>query len=327
MEEAARAPRCADFAARLEEDRTPLVRRRLDTVQANVGKLCNQACKHCHVDAGPWRTELMTRETMEAVLGFAHDAGTSLLDITGGAPEMNPDFRWLVEAARKNELKVMDRCNLTVLGEPGQGDTHEFLAAHEVQVVASLPCYLEENVDKQRGGDVFRRSLEGLRRLNEVGYGDGESGLVLTLVYNPVGAHLPPPQEKLEADYKRVLAEEYGVVFDQLFTITNMPIHRFAEDLRRKGELDEYMDTLVAAHNPAAVANVMCTSMVSVGWDGVLYDCDFNQMLEMSLEGDGGPLRIQEATPGQVLAHRIAVGDHCFGCTAGAGSSCGGAIV
>ena len=316
----------AGFAARLEEDGTPLARRSLETVQVNVGKLCNQACKHCHVDAGPWRTELMTRESMEGVLRFAEQAGTKVLDITGGAPEMNPDFRWFVEAATSNGLQVIDRCNLTVLLEEGQEDTADFLAAQEVQVVASLPCYLQENVDKQRGGDVFRRSLEGLRRLNAVGYGDGESGLLLNLVYNPVGAHLPPPQEKLEADFKRVLGEEYGIAFDQLFTITNMPIHRFAADLKRKGELHAYMDRLVAAHNPAAVASVMCVSMVSVGWDGTLYDCDFNQMLDLKLRDGGEPMRIETATPDQVIEHRITLGDHCFGCTAGSGSSCGGAL-
>lgn len=326
MGEAAAEPGRGGFAARLEDDRTPLVRRGLDTLQVNIGKLCNQACKHCHVDAGPWRIELMTRETMDAVLRFAAAAGSKVLDLTGGAPEMNPEFRGMVERARAQGLAVLDRCNLTVLSEPGQDDTHEFLAAHQVQVVASLPCYLEQNVDSQRGGDVFRRSIEGLRRLNSVGYGDGESGLELNLVYNPVGAHLPPAQEQLEADYKRVLEGEYGVLFDHLFTITNMPIHRFAQDLRRKGEYAEYMDTLVAAHNPAAVASVMCTSMVSVGWDGLLYDCDFNQMLEMTMEGPGGPMRIGQTTPQQVLEHSIAVGDHCFGCTAGAGSSCGGAL-
>ncbi len=314
------------FQARIRKDETPVIRRTLDTLQVNIGKLCNQACKHCHVDSGPWRTELMNAETIEHLLRFAKDASVKTLDITGGAPEMNPEFFKLVPRARAMGIEVIDRCNLTVLFEPGQENTAQFLADHGVQVVASLPCYLKENVNRQRGGGVFGKSIDALRRLNSLGYGKGH-GLSLNLVYNPTGTSLPPPQGALEEEYRRVLEEEYGIVFDNLYTITNMPIHRFAEDLKRKGEYVGYMQKLIEAHNPSAVANVMCTSLVSVSWDGYLYDCDFNQMLEMNIRGSSEPLHISSVRPEDLTGRAVALGDHCYGCTAGAGSSCGGSLV
>ena len=313
------------FAARVQGVTGTLRRTSLRTLQVNLGKLCNQTCKHCHVDAGPWRTEIMTPETVDQVLALAERIGAEVLDLTGGAPEMNPSFRDLVATSRAAGRHVIDRCNLTVLLEPGHEDTAEFLADHQVEVVASLPCYLGDNVDQQRGRGVFQRSLEALRRLNGLGYGAGAR--TLNLVYNPVGAHLPPPQRALESDYKRELLERYGIRFDRLFTITNMPIHRYADWLRRAGEFEAYMGKLVDAFNPDAVAEVMCTTLVSVGWDGTLYDCDFNQMLGMGLEDSGRPLHVADALREHLLDRPVRVDDHCYGCTAGAGSSCGGVLV
>lgn len=314
------------FAARLARDGVALARARLDTVQINVGKLCNQVCRHCHVDAGPRRSEVMDWDTAEAALGLAIRAGAGTLDVTGGAPELNPGFRRIGETARRQGLELIVRHNLTVQEEPGQADLPELFAAWGARVVASLPCYLEENVDAQRGRGVHKKSLAALRRLNAVGYGRGR-GLVLDLVYNPGGPDLPPPQEALEADYKRELAARYGIVFDRLLTLTNMPIARFAEDLRRLGAWDTYLGTLADAHNPAAVAKLMCRELVSVSWDGWLYDCDFNQMLAMRLEDGGEPLHVARVRPEDLVGRRIAVGEHCYGCTAGAGSSCGGQLV
>ncbi|MCB9760231.1 MAG: arsenosugar biosynthesis radical SAM protein ArsS [Alphaproteobacteria bacterium] len=309
-----------------ERGLSPLLRARPTWLQVNLGKRCNQACAHCHVDASPVRREQMSAETAAAVLDALRvNPALELLDITGGAPELNANFRMLVEGAHALGRAVMDRCNLTVLLESGQEDTAAFLAAHRVHVVASLPCYLQSNVDKQRGRGVFDRSVTALRRLNALGYGQPGSGLELDLVYNPVGAHLPPAQAGLEADYKRRLAEDHGVVFTRLLTLTNMPIARFAADLARKGDAGAYMDLLVGAFNPATVDGLMCRHLISVGWDGALYDCDFNQMLELPPPGarrtihDLGRAEDWEGAP-------IAVGAHCFGCTAGAGSSCGGAL-
>ena len=298
----------------------------IQVLQVNVGKLCNQTCHHCHVDAGPDRREVMSRETAEAVIAVLAESDIPVLDITGGAPEMNPSFRWLVREARRLGRRVIDRCNLTILLAPGYEDLPEFLAGHDVEIVASLPCYLEENTDAQRGDGVFRRSIEALRKLNALGYGRPDSGLTLALVYNPVGPSLPPDQAKLEAAYRRELHSRYGIEFTRLYTITNMPISRFLEDLLDRGEYETYMQKLVAAFNPVAAAGVMCRTTLSVDWQGRLYDCDFNQMLDLSL-APGLPQDIREFD-GDLLRHRLVVtGQHCYGCTAGAGSSCQGSVV
>jgi radical SAM/Cys-rich protein len=305
-----------------ESGRWPLRAAGVEVLQVNVGKFCNQTCAHCHVDAGPDRREVMSAETAEACLDVlaAHDIPT--LDITGGAPELNPNFRRLVARGRELRRHVIDRCNLTVLLVAGHTDLPEFLAAHRVEVVASLPCYLMENVDKQRGAGVFERSIEALRRLNAVGYG---RDLPLTLVYNPVGPSLPPPQAKLESAYREQLRSRFGIEFTRLFTITNMPISRFLDDLVRSGKLDAYMEKLIGAFNPAAVDGLMCRTTLSVGWDGRLYDCDFNQMLELDV-GEG-PRHIRDFDRSALSGRRIVTRQHCYGCTAGAGSSCGGSIV
>jgi radical SAM/Cys-rich protein len=317
------------FAVRLQREGVHLTRAGIETVQINVGKLCNQACIHCHVDAGPKRSEMMDRRTAELALEFVRAADAPTVDITGGAPELNPSFRFLVEEARRDGRRVMDRCNLTVLFESGQEDLAEFLAARAVEIVASLPCYLPENVEKQRGRGVYDKSIDALRRLNALGYGRDGSGLLLHLVYNPVGAHLPPPQGKLEAEYKRELAARFGIQFNRLYTITNMPIARFAHRLQREGKFATYLELLATAFNPATLDGLMCRHLVSISWDGFVYDCDFNQMLGLRL-GNGQPLRLG-AQPAarlvQLLARRsIRVGVHCYGCTAGAGSSCGGSL-
>jgi radical SAM/Cys-rich protein len=317
------------FAERVRQADIRLTRTGIDTVQLNVGKLCNQACVHCHVDAGPKRTEVMDRRTAELALELVRAAKAQTVDVTGGAPELNPSFRFVVEQARHDGCHVMDRCNLTVLFEPGQEDLPEFLAGLRVEVVASLPCYLAENVEKQRGRGVYEKSIAALRRLNALGYGHEGSGLVLNLVYNPVGAHLPPPQPQLEADYKRELDTRFGIRFNHLYTLTNMPIARFAHLLRREGKLEAYLELLATAFNPATLDRVMCRHLLSVSWDGFLYDCDFNQMLDLRL-GTGRPLRLGEHPAAELvrlLEHRdIRVGSHCYGCTAGAGSSCGGTL-
>lgn len=317
------------FALRVQQAGVRLKRVRIDTVQINVGKFCNQACLHCHVDAGPQRSEIMDRQTAELALELVKAADARTVDITGGAPELNPSFRFLVEQARCDGRHVMDRCNLTVLFEPGQANLPEFLAAMQVEVVASLPCYLQENVEKQRGRGVYDKSIQAIRRLNDLGYGRERSGLVLNLVYNPVGAHLPPPQPQLEADYKRELGTRFGIHFNQLYTLTNMPIARFAHSLERDGKFDAYLELLATAFNPVTLNDVMCRHLISVSWDGFLYDCDFNQMLDMRLR-NGKPFRLGErpaADLARALSRRdILVGTHCYGCTAGAGSSCGGAL-
>lgn len=305
----------------------PLRAIRIDTLQVNVGKRCNQACKHCHVDAGPNRTEEMTRETAELVVAaLERSPGIGTLDITGGAPELNANFRFFVESAHALGRHVMDRCNLTVLLTPGQEDTARFLAAHRVEVVASLPYYLAQRTDAQRGAGVFDRSLDALRLLNSLGYGQEGTGLTLNLVYNPTGAFLPPAQAAIEAEYKDEMAKRYGVGFNNLYTITNMPISRFKHFLEQSGNYTRYMDKLTAAFNPAAAAKVMCRSLISVGYDGTLYDCDFNQMLEMPV-GDGLPRHIRDFDAMTLERREIVMGEHCLGCTAGAGSSCGGAVI
>ncbi|MCU0836651.1 MAG: arsenosugar biosynthesis radical SAM protein ArsS [Chromatiaceae bacterium] len=304
-----------------------IARERLETLQVNLGYRCNQSCVHCHVDAGPKRREEMSAKTADAVLDFLARGRIARLDITGGAPELNANFRRLVSAARRLGVHVIDRCNLTILEEPGQEDLAEFLAAHRVEVVASLPCYLEENVDRQRGNGVFEGSIRGLRRLNALGYGEPESGLELNLVYNPLGPVLPPPQCALEADYRRVLAERYGVRFNQLFTLTNMPIRRFGSMLQSQGRFADYLGLLKSAHREENLGAVMCRSLISVDWQGYLYDCDFNQMLDLPM-ADGGAERphIRALAAEALAGRRIQVGEHCYGCTAGQGSSCAGAL-
>lgn len=317
------------FGDRLRREHGALVRSALDTVQINLGKLCNQACLHCHVNAGPQRTEIMSRTTADLALAFTRAAQAATVDLTGGAPELNPSFRALVEANRHDGRRVIDRCNLTVLFEPGQHDLAEFLAEQRVEIIASLPCYSEENVTAQRGGGVYAKSMQALRKLNALGYGRDGSGLTLNLIYNPVGPTLPPPQPALEADYKRELGARFGIVFNRLYTLTNMPIARFAHALRRDGKLEDYLHLLAHAFNPATLDGLMCRRMVSVSWDGSLYDCDFNQMLDLRL-GNGAPLRLGAHDPAILAAHLVGrpirLDTHCYGCTAGAGSSCGGAL-
>ena len=302
-------------------------RRRLETLQVNVGYVCNQTCVHCHVNAGPKRTESMTREVADQVLAYLKASRAATIDLTGGAPELNPHFRRLVTEARALGVKVIDRCNLTVLFEPGQEGLAEFLAANQVEIVASLPCYTEELVDRQRGKGVYDASIRAIRLLNGLGYGHEGSGLTLGLVYNPQGAKLPPPQAALEADYKRVLGERFGIVFNRLYTITNMPIQRFGSMLISKGEFNAYMTLLRDSHRDDHLEGVMCRTTISVDWQGYLYDCDFNQMLGLHLR-DGGRSRthISDVMGKDLDGNGISVRDHCFGCTAGQGSSCGGAL-
>ena len=311
----------------VQSDFPPIARRRLETVQANLGYVCNQSCLHCHVNAGPTRTESMSGETVEKVLAFLAASGAGTLDLTGGAPELNPHFRPLVARARAMGVKVIDRCNLTILEEPGQEDLAGFLAAHQVEIVASLPCYTEELVDRQRGKGVYGKSVRAIRRLNELGYGREGSGLALNLVYNPQGASLPPAQEKLEADYKRILGETFGIRFNALFTLANMPIQRFGSTLVSKGQFNAYMALLRGAHRDGNLDAVMCRSLVSVDWQGYLYDCDFNQMLGLPLAVAGRPRpHLADVLGRDLEGNPIVVRDHCYGCTAGQGSSCGGAL-
>src|SRR3954463_877260 len=304
-----------------------LRRNHLETLQVNLGYKCNQSCLHCHVNAGPNRTEMMSRETLGDVLVFLEMSGLRKLDLTGGAPELNPGFRTLVSRARSHGMQVMDRCNLTVLLEPGQEDLAEFLADEGVEIVASLPCYTEELVDRQRGQGVYERSIAALKRLNALGYGAPAGRLVLNLVYNPQGPSLPPPQEQLEADYRRVPAETHGVVFNRLYTLANMPIQRFGSMLVSKGAFHDYMALLRQAHRDENLESVMCRTLVSVDWQGFLYDCDFNQMLWLPLAIEGRRrIHITELIGRDLTRNPISVRDHCYGCTAGRGSSCGGAL-
>jgi radical SAM/Cys-rich protein len=307
-------------------DFPPLARGPLETLQVNLGYRCNQQCLHCHVNAGPKRTEEMTRETVEQVLAVLHAGKAAALDLTGGAPELNPHFRYLVGSARALDVRVIDRCNLTILEEPGQEDLARFLAAQRVDVVASLPCYLEDNVDRQRGEGAFDRSLRALRQLNSLGYGIPSSGLELSLVYNPQGPSLPPAQQVLEADYRRHLLENYGVRFTRLLTLSNMPIQRFGSTLISKGQFRDYMGLLKGAHQVANLEHVMCRRLVSVDWQGRLYDCDFNQMLGLPMTAEGRSLVLADLLERDIDGLPIVVADHCYGCTAGQGSSCGGAL-
>jgi radical SAM/Cys-rich protein len=297
---------------------------RIEVLQVNVGKLCNQTCAHCHVDAGPDRREAMSRDTARQVIELLRRHDIRTLDITGGAPELNPQFRFLVDEASKLGRRVIDRCNLTVLTLPGQVDLLEYLADRKVEVTASLPSFRQAGTDAQRGDGVFQKSIAALKKLNDAGYGKG-TGLVLHLVHNPVGAFLPGSQASLERDYRRELDSRYGIVFDHLQAIANMPISRFLEFLERSGNTERYMDLLVRSFNPAAAGGVMCRTYLSVGWDGTLYDCDFNQMLALPV-GRGAPGTLDALLASGDLSRRVRTGLHCFGCTAGAGSSCGGAL-
>ena len=304
-----------------------LRRSRLETLQVNLGYKCNQACLHCHVNASPERKEMMSRETISDVLAFLGCSAVRRLDITGGAPELNPHFRRLVARARELGVHVLDRCNLTILEEPGQEDLAEFLAAERVEVIASLPCYLEENVARQRGKGVFEKSIRALRRLNALGYGRPSSGLELHLVYNPQGPTLPPPQAGLEADYRRVLGEHHGVAFNRLYTMANMPIQRFGSTLVSRGQFNEYMALLRGAHRDENLQAVMCKTLLSVDWQGYVYDCDFNQMLGLPLVVQGRKrTHLSQLIGSDLSGNPVAVRDHCYGCTAGQGSSCGGAL-
>lgn len=310
-------------------DFPPLRRRSIDALQVNLGYRCNQSCLHCHVNAGPNRTEQMDGETVDLVLEVMRARSIRTLDVTGGAPELNPHFRRLVSAARDLGAAVIDRCNLTILEEPGHDDLAAFLARAQVQVVASLPCYSQANVDRQRGDGVFDASIRALRRLNELGYAAAGTGLTLDLVYNPQGPSLPPPQAQLEQDYKRLLAENFGVRFDSLLTITNQPIARFGSTLISKGQFRDYMALLRSAHRPENLPGVMCRSLVSVDWQGGLHDCDFNQMLGMPLRADGrrgAALHLRDLLVRDLADNPIAIADHCYACTAGQGSSCSGAL-
>ncbi len=306
----------------------PAIRRkRLETLQVNLGYKCNQSCVHCHVNAGPTRTEMMSRETVYEVIAFLRAANIRTLDVTGGAPELNPHFRMLVRAAREIGVKVMDRCNLTILEQPGQENLAQFLADQQVEVVASLPCYLEENVDRQRGKGVFDISIRCLQKLNALGYARPGSGLVLNLVYNPQGAVLPPAQDQLEQDYQRQLSERFGIAFNQLYVLTNMPIQRFGSMLISKGQFEHYMDVLKNAYQPGNLDTLMCRTMISADWRGYVYDCDFNQMLDLPLDWHGKPrTHLRELLGAELDGNAIVVKDHCYGCTAGQGSSCGGAL-
>ncbi|HET9175336.1 MAG TPA: arsenosugar biosynthesis radical SAM (seleno)protein ArsS [Pseudolabrys sp.] len=305
----------------------PSVRRgELETLQVNVGYRCNQSCFHCHVNAGPTRTEEMTSEIVDLVLEFLRRQKIATLDITGGAPELNPHFRRLVQEARRLGAKVIDRCNLTILEQPGHEELAEFLATERVEVVASMPCYLRDNVERQRGKGVFDASIRGLRRLNALGYGRDPT-LTLNLVYNPQGPSLPPPQAALEADYKRVLGEQYGILFNKLYVLANMPIQRFGSILVMKGEFESYLGLLQDAHLDANLDRVMCRNLISVDWRGYVYDCDFNQMLDLPMSrGPRRRVHLADLLDDNIDGNPIRVAGHCFGCTAGQGSSCGGAL-
>ena len=311
----------------LETDFPPISRAQLHTLQVNLGYVCNLSCVHCHVNAGPTRTESMALATVEQVLALLARERIGLLDLTGGAPELNPHFRYLVRRARALGVRVVDRCNLTVLFEPGQEDLAAFLAAEQVEITASLPCYLEDNVNRQRGKGVFDRSIAALRSLNALGYGDPAGELPLNLVYNPQGPAMPPPQSSLESDYRRVLWEDHGVHFNQLLALANLPIQRFGSTLLSHGQFDDYVSLLKQAHCHENLDQVMCRSLLSVDWQGYLYDCDFNQMLGLGLRLAGATRPHLRDLPRLTLAgNPIAVADHCYGCTAGQGSSCGGAL-
>ncbi len=314
------------FRLKLVEHKYDLKKASIEILQVNVGKLCNLTCSHCHVEAGPTKTrENMDEQTARAVVNLMDTLGATTLDLTGGAPELNPYFRCLVVEARKRGMHVIDRCNLTVLFEKDMEDLVEFLAQHQVEVIASLPCYSKDNVDQQRGHGTFGKSIEALQKLNNLGYGNANSGLVLNLVYNPVGAHLPPAQDKLERDYKQRLKDDFGIVFNKLYTITNMPITRYAKYLKAFNQLEVYTELLINNFNPHTLDGLMCRNTLNISWDGKLFDCDFNQMLGMGMR-NGRPLTVFNISKSDLEGWKVLTADHCFGCTAGAGSSCQGAL-
>ncbi len=302
-----------------------LKRDALRTLQVNVGKLCNQRCSHCHVGAGPEQQEVMGQNAMDKIASFLKNNPVEKIDITGGAPELNPHFDYLVESLSRFTEHMLLRTNLTIMFEPGKDYLPEFYKKYRLEVIGSLPCYLAQNVDKQRGNSAFNKTIESLRALNEVGYGKDDSGLILNLVYNPLGPYLPPPQSKLEQDYKRELLTHYGIVFNHLYSITNIPINRFKSQLQAWGQYDSYMELLKSNFNPENIDKLMCKDQVNVGWDGKLYDCDFNQMLDMCL-GNGRPIYIDETSAQELIGLDIKVDAHCYGCLAGAGSSCTGSL-
>lgn len=315
----------------LKTDFPKIQRGELDTLQVNLGYTCNQTCKHCHVNAGPNRTEQMSLENIELILKLLKNNNIKKLDLTGGAPELMPNFRYLVSQAYKMGITTIDRCNLTILNEPNQTDLAEFLAAHKVEVVASLPCYTKGNVDKQRGNGVFESSIIGLQKLNALGYGKENSGLLLNLMYNPSGAFLPPEQNKLESEYKQNLLDDFDIEFNHLYTLINMPISRFGSSLMSSGEFEPYMNTLKSAHCADNLNTLMCKNLISIDWQGYVYDCDFNQMLDMPIKNPTlnkaqKKTHISELDIKQLLNNEILTGDHCYGCTAGSGSSCGGSL-
>jgi radical SAM/Cys-rich protein len=316
------------FVQRIHLSGKDFNRRGIDVLQVNMGKYCNLACIHCHVESGPNRTELMSRETVDAVLRFLGRTNIPTVDITGGAPELNPTFDYLVESAVGLGRHVMDRCNLTVIFEPGKDYLPEFFKRYRVELVCSLPCYSEENVDRQRGKGTFELSIRALQIFNKLGYGQSESGLVLNLVYNPVGPHLPPPQDQLEQDYKRILKEKFGIIFDRLYCLSNMPITRYATHLKLRGEYEQYMELLESSFNASTLDQVMCRNLISIGWEGTIYDCDFNQMLDLPIrDAEGKAINIATLSVDQVQHLPVTVGNHCYACTAGSGSSCGGALL
>lgn len=301
-------------------------RERIETVQVNLGYKCNQSCLHCHVNASPDRKESMSKNTMDQVRAFIKRVGAKTVDLTGGAPELNPHFRDFVRHLRDDNVSIIDRCNLTILSEPDQSDLAQFLADQQITVIASLPCYTEDNVDAQRGNGVFQRSIKGLQMLNELGYGQDESGLALNLVYNPTGPFLPPPQNTLQTEYKEHLWQHYGVIFNSLLTITNMPIKRFGSTLVSRKQFDTYMSLLKKNFDEKNLSSVMCKTLVSVDWEGYLFDCDFNQMLELNIENGNRKIHVSDLESDTLSGRKISVKDHCFGCAAGQGSSCGGSL-
>lgn len=307
-------------------DSLKLKREALKTLQINVGKLCNQRCSHCHVDAGPEHTEIMQQSTIDKVASFLENNPVSKIDLTGGTPELNPRFDYLVESLSRFTKQMLLRTNLTVMFEPGKDYLPEFYKKHRLEVIGSLPCYLAQNVDKQRGNGAFNKIIKSLRALNGVGYGKEGSGLILNLVYNPLGPYLPPPQSKLEQDYKRELLTHYGIVFNHLYSMTNIPINRFKSQLQARGQYDSYMELLKSNFNPATTDKLMCLKQINVGWDGKLYDCDFNQMLDMHI-GNGRPTYIDEVSARELIGLKIGVDIHCYGCLAGSGSSCTGSLI
>ncbi len=314
------------FKETLKNNNVKICRETVDTLQVNMGKLCNQACVHCHVEAGPKRIEIMHISVVQKILNLLRKKNSiKVVDITGGAPELNENFKYFIRELRLLKLKIIDRCNLTVLHEKGQENTALFLAKNKVAITASLPCYTEQNVEKQRGRGVFIKSIESIKKLNKLGYGKGDESLQLNLVYNPLGAYLPPDQASLEKEYKKFLKENFNIYFDNLLTLTNMPIKRFRHTLKRNGELESYKNLLFSNFNPEAAKNVMCKNLLSISWDGNIYDCDFNQMLDIPVANIYK--NIFEINSFEEVSKEIITENHCFGCTAGAGSSCGGSLL